>query len=168
MKLTVLLSAALCAAFATAPAFGRQMLATPLDAPFKKISGFGERRDPFSGRASMHHGLDFVAPWGAGVRAAAGGVVVDAGLRQGYGLIVEIDHGDGRRTLYAHLSSVLTVKGAYAAAESLIGRVGSTGRSAGPALHFEFLVDGAPVDPEPHLDLPKKPSAEAEARVNRP
>jgi murein DD-endopeptidase MepM/ murein hydrolase activator NlpD len=124
--------------------------AMPLGAPLSELrisSRFGNRLDPFLSRQAFHAGLDFVAAEGTAVRAAAPGVVVTAGKADGYGNLVEIRHEGGARTRYGHLSALLVSRGAEVAAGTAIGRVGSTGRSTGPHLHYETRLDGAPVDP---------------------
>ena len=117
----------------------------PVDGPIG--SGFGFRIDPFSGRAALHSGLDFPADVGTRVMASAGGVVVAAEFHPAYGQVVELDHGNGLTTRYAHLSKVLIKLGDVVKRGQQIGEVGSTGRSTGPHLHFEVLVDGAPQNP---------------------
>jgi murein DD-endopeptidase MepM/ murein hydrolase activator NlpD len=102
--------------------------------------------------AAWHPGLDFPAPSGAPVTAALAGRVVTAGyVADGYGKRIVLDHGAGEQTLYAHLSAVLAAPGAQVSAGTLIGRVGSTGFSTGPHLHFEIRVNGAAINPEPAL-----------------
>jgi murein DD-endopeptidase MepM/ murein hydrolase activator NlpD len=108
-------------------------------------SGYGPR----SGR--MHEGIDLAASMGAPVVAARGGVVVRAGWRDGYGYAVEIGHGGGISTLYAHLSEILAGVGRNVAQGELVARVGSTGRSTGPHLHFEIRTPGGKVDPLAYL-----------------
>ncbi len=115
-------------------------------------SGFGYRSDPFTGGAAFHSGLDFRGPTGAPVFAAAKGVVSHAGYRAGYGNSVEIDHGNGLMTRYAHLSAFRTQVGKQIAAGSVIGAIGSTGRSTGPHLHFEVRINDRPVNPRPFLE----------------
>lgn len=110
-------------------------------------SGFGLRRHPLFGIVRPHHGVDIAAPWGTPVRAAAAGNVVYAGWFGGYGKLVVVDHGGGIATLYGHLSSIAVSGGQRVAAGDLVGRVGSTGYSTGPHLHFEVRVDGRPVNP---------------------
>jgi len=119
---------------------------SPVDYPALS-SSFGWRRNPVSGRHTMHEGLDFVAPRGAPIRAASGGLVTRAGTWHGYGRMVEIDHGNGLRTRYAHASSVLVKTGDIVRQGQLIARVGSTGRSTGSHLHFEVRMADYPLDP---------------------
>lgn len=110
-------------------------------------SGFGFRTDPFTGRAALHAGLDFPAPPGTPIMAAAGGVVVNVESHAAYGNMIEIDHGSGLVTRYAHSSKVHAKKGDLVKRGQMVAEVGSTGRSTGPHLHFEVLVDGVPQDP---------------------
>jgi murein DD-endopeptidase MepM/ murein hydrolase activator NlpD len=114
-------------------------------------SGFGMRIDPFTRGPAMHTGLDFKADHGAQARATAGGTVVMAEYSGGYGRMVEIDHGHGLSTRYAHLSSIAVAPGQSVRAGTIIGRVGSTGRSTGAHLHYETRIDGVPVDPRRFL-----------------
>ena len=111
-------------------------------------STFGLRSDPFTGRTAFHSGIDFAAPAGAQARAVAPGVVTWAGLRSGYGQLVEINHGNGYVTRYAHNSMVLVKVGDKVGKGQAISRVGSTGRSTGPHLHFEVLKNGRAIDPQ--------------------
>ncbi len=115
-------------------------------------SGFGYRSDPFTGSAAFHAGLDFRGPRGAPIYAAAKGVVRFAGIRSGYGKCVEIDHGNGLMTRYAHMSRFKARLGQKVEAGEVVGAIGSTGRSTGPHLHFEVRVDGRPVNPRPFLE----------------
>lgn len=121
----------------------------PVDAPVG--SGFGFRADPFSGRAALHTGLDFSAEAGTRIDAAAGGVVLPLELHPQYGNVVEIDHGKGLVTRYAHTSRVLVQGGDIVRQDQPIATVGSSGRSTGPHLHFEALVEGVPQDPAKFL-----------------
>jgi murein DD-endopeptidase MepM/ murein hydrolase activator NlpD len=117
----------------------------PVVAPFG--SGFGFRSDPFTGRPALHTGLDFPAPVGTPIHAAAGGVVVVREVHPAYGKLLEIDHGNGLVTRYAHCDSFEVELGALVRRGDLIATVGNTGRSTGPHLHFEVLLDGAPQNP---------------------
>jgi murein DD-endopeptidase MepM/ murein hydrolase activator NlpD len=132
----------------------RTAAALPLGMPVRASavsSGFGHRHDPFLKRRALHAGLDFVAATGADVRTTAPGVVVSAGWSGGYGKMVEIRHANGVSTRYGHLSAVLVQRGEHVATGATIGRVGSTGRSTGPHLHYETRKNGAPVNPAIYL-----------------
>lgn len=126
------------------------VLALPSARPAEVIrlsSGFGYRHDPFTGAGAMHAGLDFTGAYGSPIRAAAAGRVVTAGPMSGYGNVVEVDHGHGILTRYAHLAGFATRVGALVAPGDVIARMGSTGRSTGTHLHFEVRVGGTPVNP---------------------
>ncbi len=110
-------------------------------------SGFGFRSDPFSGRAALHSGLDFPAEVGVPIFAAAGGVVISTEPSASYGNLVEIDHGNNLVTRYAHASKVMVRTGDVVKRGQNIAQVGNSGRSTGPHLHFEVLLDGVPQDP---------------------
>jgi murein DD-endopeptidase MepM/ murein hydrolase activator NlpD len=110
-------------------------------------SAFGVRRDPLLGTAAMHPGIDFRARPGTAVPATAAGTVTRAGWAGGYGRMVEIDHGNGYRTRYAHLSGIDVTVGQKVARGETIGHTGSTGRSTGPHLHYEIRHDGEAVNP---------------------
>jgi murein DD-endopeptidase MepM/ murein hydrolase activator NlpD len=110
-------------------------------------SSYGWRRHPVSGRHSRHDGLDFAAPRGTPILAAAGGVVVAAGWDTGYGRRVEIDHGDGLMSRYAHASEILVQPGDLVERGQPVARVGSSGVSTGPHLHFEVRLGGQALDP---------------------
>jgi len=136
-------------------ALHRAAAGMPLRAPVGGTaisSRFGYRTDPFLRSAALHSGLDFVAATGTSVRATAPGTVVSAGPSGGYGNMVEIRHAGGVSTRYAHLSAVLVEQGAEIKAGEVIGRVGSTGRSTGPHLHYETRRDGQAIDPTPYLE----------------
>ena len=126
-------------------------------------SGFGYRRDPFTGGAAMHNGLDFRAPHGAPIHAAAAGTVSFVGVKSGYGKVVEISHGSGMVTRYAHMSRFNTQVGTEIAAGEIIGAIGNTGRSTGPHLHFEVRIDGRAVNPRPFLETAPHVLEEARA-----
>ena len=119
---------------------------TPVDQPYLS-SSFGWRRHPVTGRHTMHEGLDFAAPRGTPILAASGGVVTEARYVPGYGKMVEINHGNGLVTRYAHASSISVKLGEVVAKGQQIARVGSTGRSTGPHLHYEVRIAGHPLDP---------------------
>ena len=115
-------------------------------------SGFGFRIDPFTGAGAFHPGLDFRGPVGAPIFAAARGTVSFVGQRSGYGNCVEIDHGNGLITRYAHMSGFRTTIGKAVMPGEVIGLIGSTGRSTGPHLHFEVRINDHPVNPRPFLE----------------
>lgn len=119
----------------------------PIRSGWTKTSDFGWRIHPVTGERSFHTGVDIGAPLGTEVVAALDGVVTFAGWRGAYGQLIEIDHGDGYSTRYAHLSAILVQYGQIVRAGQVIGLVGSTGRSTGPHLHFEFRIEGEPVTP---------------------
>lgn len=122
-------------------------LRKPLAGELQMTSTFGYRSDPFLGRPALHSGVDLREEYGTPVRATAGGVVSVAAPNGGYGNMVEIDHGNGYATRYAHLSAVSVTPGQHLAPGAVVGRVGSTGRSTGPHLHYEVRVDGEATDP---------------------
>lgn len=114
-------------------------------------SGFGFRTDPFTHRPALHTGLDFPADPGTSIMAAAGGVVLSAGPHPQYGQLVELDHGNGLVTRYAHTSRMLVKQGDLVKRGQKIAEVGNTGRSTGPHLHFEVLVEGVQQNPTKFL-----------------
>ena len=114
--------------------------------------GFGGRRNPFGGSSSeFHTGQDIATLWGTPVMAAANGTVIFAGWQNGYGQIVIIDHGNGLTSRYGHLSGIDVEVGQQIARGEQLGRVGSTGRSTGPHLHYEIRINDEPVDPRQYL-----------------
>lgn len=115
-------------------------------------SSFGYRRDPFTGGAAMHAGLDFAGPNGAPIYAAAKGRVSFVGRKGAYGNVVEISHGNGLITRYAHMSRFAAKVGQNITAGAVIGAIGSTGRSTGPHLHFEVRNNGRPMNPRLFLE----------------
>jgi murein DD-endopeptidase MepM/ murein hydrolase activator NlpD len=122
----------------------------PLDGPLVTSdisSSFGGRPDPFTEEAAFHSGIDFSAAKGSDVFATAPGIVVFAGPRGAYGNTVEIDHGYGIRTRYGHLSKIAVAIGYQLERGAIIGKVGSTGRSTGPHVHYEVWYDNAVRDP---------------------
>ena len=121
-------------------------------AGFDRSSGFGSRLDPFTGRYSFHPGVDFAGPWGAPVRATAPGIVTFAGNRGGYGNMVEIDNGLGIHTRYGHLSAITVRVGMNVEKDAAIGRLGSTGRSTGPHVHYEIWYDDVVRNPSNFIE----------------
>jgi len=114
--------------------------------------GFGDRRNPFGGYSSeFHAGQDIATNYGTPVVATANGVVTFAGCQSGYGQVVVIDHGDGLTTRFGHLSHIDVEVGQTITRGDQVGKVGSTGRSTGPHLHYEIRVNDEPVDPRPYL-----------------
>lgn len=114
-------------------------------------SGFGLREDPFDHEPAFHKGVDIAAPTGTAVHAAASGEVVFSGWQRGYGRIIEIEHPDGLKTVYAHNSSNLVSVGQQVQQGEKIAKVGETGRATGPHLHFEIRKHNSPVDPASFL-----------------
>lgn len=110
-------------------------------------SYFGERADPFDGREAFHKGVDFAGTQGSDVVAVAAGVVTWAGPRSGYGKLIEVNHGDGYTTRYAHNERTLVAVGQTVKRGEPIALMGSTGHSTGPHVHFEVLKNGRQVDP---------------------
>ncbi len=123
----------------------------PLEGEIDLASGFGVRQDPFTGSPAMHPGLDIHAEIGNPVRASADGTVTAAGWSGGYGRVVDVDHGNGFSTRYAHLSAIEVRVGQSVKTGQIVGKVGSTGRSTGPHLHYETRLRGEPVDPQKFL-----------------
>jgi murein DD-endopeptidase MepM/ murein hydrolase activator NlpD len=114
-------------------------------------SNYGWRIDPFTGQNAFHEGVDFMAEIGTPILAAAGGIVVCSEKSTSYGNMVEIDHGNGLSSRYAHMSKRLVKVGDVVLRGQEIGEVGSTGRSTGPHLHFEVLLNGKPQNPAKYL-----------------
>ncbi|MDH3258092.1 MAG: M23 family metallopeptidase [Deltaproteobacteria bacterium] len=114
-------------------------------------SGFGVRISPFTKRTVFHRGLDIKAPAGLEILASGSGKVIQCGYNPDFGNVVKIDHGYGYKTTYAHLSEILVKPGELIDKGRIIGRVGSTGKSTGPHLHFEIRVNGVPVNPIRYL-----------------
>jgi murein DD-endopeptidase MepM/ murein hydrolase activator NlpD len=140
------------------------MKSLPLSAPldyYQLESRFGPRRDPFNHRSSFHTGIDLSAPYTSPVHATAAGIVTYAGYRSDYGKVVEIDHGNGIATLYAHLHRYIVSVGQRVAEHEQVGFLGSSGRSSGPHVHYEVLVNNEPQDPEKFIGLARViPAAE--------
>ncbi len=126
-------------------------LRMPLSGDASITSPFGYRADPFLGRLALHPGVDLIEAYGAEIHAAGAGRVTHAGPMGGYGIMVEVDHGNGLSTRYAHMLEALVAEGQEVVQGAILGRIGSSGRSTGPHLHYEVRVDGEPVDPERYL-----------------
>ena len=127
----------------TTPVHGRQ---------YEITSGFGGRVDPFTHHVSFHPGIDYAGPWGSNIAATAPGTVVFAGPRGGYGNMVEIDHGYGIHTRYGHMSAILVHVGQKVSKGSFIGKLGSTGRSTGPHVHYEIWLADVVRDPSRFIE----------------
>lgn len=138
---------------------------SPVDYPYLS-SSFGWRRNPVTRRHAMHEGLDFAAPKGAPIYAASAGIITHARFRSGYGNMVEISHGGGLTTRYAHASALKAKEGDLVEKGQVIALVGSTGRSTGPHLHFEVRMAGHPLDPTLFLPEPE-PAAQLIAGAGR-
>lgn len=133
----------------------RSLIAIPSGRPTvapMETSSYGYRRDPFNGQAAFHAGVDFPGRRGQPILAAANGRVSYVGTRQGYGKVVEVDHGHGLMTRYAHLSGFSARTGQAIARGEALGRMGSTGRSTGTHLHFEVRLNGRAINPRRFLE----------------
>jgi len=136
-------------------ALERTLIAIPSGKPSSTgmiSSSYGYRRDPFTGGSAMHSGMDFKGPLGQPILAAAGGRITHAGWKSGYGKCVEITHGNGLMTRYAHLSKIGVVTGQKIEQGVKLGAMGSTGRSTGTHLHFEVRLNGRAINPRPFLE----------------
>lgn len=122
-------------------------LGKPVGVPYRYTSRYGIRVDPFNRRPAAHWGLDMAAYRDAPIVSSGPGTIVFSGSRGAYGLLVEVDHGHGFSTRYAHLRSLAVKRGDVVKAGDLVGRMGSTGRSTGDHLHFEVWYNGKPYDP---------------------
>ncbi|GLQ09666.1 membrane protein [Devosia yakushimensis] len=131
----------------------------PISGSFRQSSGFGNRTDPFTGRRAFHSGLDFAATSGTIVLSAGAGVVSFVGQQSGYGNVVEVTHANGLITRYAHLSGFLSEVGQRVNTGSPIAKVGSTGRSTGPHLHFEVRRDDMAINPKTFIEAGKRLTA---------
>jgi murein DD-endopeptidase MepM/ murein hydrolase activator NlpD len=118
-------------------------------------SGFGLRADPFTGQRMLHEGVDIANRLGSPIHAMGGGVVTHAGAKDGYGLLIEINHGNGQSTRYAHARTLLVKEGDKVDKGQAIALVGSSGRSTGAHVHFEVLQNGRAVDPQRYLRVSK-------------
>ncbi len=129
-------------------------------------SSFGTRKDPFNGRARMHQGIDIPGPLGTPVYATADGVVQRSEWANGYGNLVEINHGNGLETRYGHLSKLIAQPNERVRRGQLIGLMGSTGRSTGSHLHYEVRIAGAAVNPTPYIEGTNYELALAKAKAH--
>jgi murein DD-endopeptidase MepM/ murein hydrolase activator NlpD len=138
----------------------RSLVSVPVRKPITGegdiVSGFGVRLDPFLSRPAMHTGLDFRAEIGDPVLVTANGTVTAAGWSGGYGKMVEVDHGNGFATRYGHMSEIDVKVGQQVRIGQSLGKVGTTGRSTGPHLHYETRIDGEAVDPQKFLSAGSK------------
>jgi murein DD-endopeptidase MepM/ murein hydrolase activator NlpD len=140
----------------------RSLVSIPVRRPVageEIMSGFGVRIDPFIGRPAMHTGLDFRAEVGDPVLVTASGTVISAGWSGGYGKMVEVDHGNGFTTRYGHMSEIDVKVGQPVKLGQSLGKVGTTGRSTGPHLHYETRIDGEAVDPQKFIAAGSKLAA---------
>jgi murein DD-endopeptidase MepM/ murein hydrolase activator NlpD len=128
----------------------------PVTGEIDLTSPFGVRMDPFVHEAAMHTGLDFRGDMGEPIHATAAGTVTIAGWTGGYGKMVELDHGNGLATRYGHLSEIDVTVGQKIRIGEVVGKLGSTGRSTGPHLHYETRINGEPVNPQKFLDAGDK------------
>lgn len=127
-------------------------LSSPLTVARRFTSGFGIRRDPINGKYSRHNGIDFAAPWASPVTATADGVVLFAGTKSGFGRVVEINHGNGFVTRYAHMNRITVKSGQKVSLHEKVGELGSSGRSTGPHVHYEVLFKGKPLNPRRFIE----------------
>jgi len=127
-------------------------LRKPVTGEIEMSSPFGVRIDPFQHAAAMHTGIDFRGDYGEPIHATAAGTVSSAGWSGGYGKMVEVDHGNGLATRYGHLSEIDVAVGDKIRVGQVVGKLGSTGRSTGPHVHYETRVDGEAVNPQKFLD----------------
>ena len=128
----------------------------PISGNFRNSSGFGNRTDPFTGGRAFHSGMDFAAPKGTTVLSAGKGIVSFVGTKSGYGNVVEVTHANGLITRYGHLSAFLSEEGQAVNTGTPIAKVGSTGRSTGPHLHFEVRKSDTAINPKAFLEAGKR------------
>jgi len=158
------LYAAKAASAATPPATLAATESTPspiMDGPVRVTSGFGMRRDPFTGRPEHHNGVDLAAARGTPIRPAMAGEVVFSGWQRGYGRMVIIRHQEGFETVYAHNAKNLVKVGDRVGSSTPVAQAGSSGRSTGPHVHFEVRCNGRAVDPTPYLSTDRVRIAKA-------
>ena len=130
----------------------RLPLSSPLTVSRKLTSGFGVRRDPINGRRANHFGIDFAAAWASPVTATGAGTIKFAGTRPGFGRTVEIDHGNGFVTRYAHMSRITVKKGQHVELHHKVGELGSSGRSTGPHVHYEVIFKRRQLNPRRFIE----------------
>ena len=133
------------------PDFGRETVPSIWPLRGQISAGFGQRLDPFSGEGVFHSGVDIRAPYGTRVEAAGDGIILEAGFDSGYGNAIVVDHGFGMTTKYGHLSKIFVVVGQEVERGQVIGAVGMTGKTTGPHLHYEVIVNDTPVNPMKYL-----------------
>jgi len=133
------------------PDFGAEAVPSLWPVRGEISEGFGQRMDPFSGEGVFHSGIDIRAPFGTRVEAAADGIVLRAEPESGYGNEILVDHGFGMATKYGHLSKIFVVVGEEVKRGQVIGAVGMTGKTTGPHLHYEVIVNDTPVNPTKYL-----------------
>jgi murein DD-endopeptidase MepM/ murein hydrolase activator NlpD len=138
----------------------------PVEAGYHS-SNFGYRADPFNGQSAFHAGVDFNAPFGSPILAAAGGVVSSAQMHSDYGQMVDIDHDNGYSTRYAHLSKIKVKAGDIVLKGQHVGDLGATGRATGPHLHFEVRENGVPLNPNRFLNFARAPEPAVASKVTR-
>jgi murein DD-endopeptidase MepM/ murein hydrolase activator NlpD len=131
--------------------FGRETVPRMWPVRGRITEGFGQRLDPFSGEGVFHSGVDISVPYGTRVEAPSDGIVVRAGFESGYGNQIVLDHGFGMTSKYCHLSKMFVVVGQEVKCGQVIGAVGMTGRTTGPHLHYEVIVNDTPVNPMKYL-----------------
>ncbi|MEZ5841711.1 MAG: M23 family metallopeptidase [Hyphomicrobiales bacterium] len=131
-------------------------LGQPIRGAARTTSRFGVRLDPFLNTPALHAGIDFKAAVGHPVVATARGTVIRAGWSGGYGRMVEIDHGNGVTTRYAHLKAITVKEGDTVRVGQTVGKLGSSGRSTGPHLHYETRIDGRAIDPLKFLEAGRR------------
>ncbi len=127
-------------------------LSSPLTVTRRMTSGFGVRRDPINGKHASHHGVDFAASWASPVTATAAGTVKFAGTRAGFGRVVEIDHGNGFVTRYAHMNRIKVRRGQTVELHDQVGELGNSGRSTGPHVHYEVHYKKRPLNPRRFIE----------------
>jgi murein DD-endopeptidase MepM/ murein hydrolase activator NlpD len=130
----------------------RMPLSSPLTVSRRQTSGYGVRRDPFTGKLASHFGIDFAAAWASPVTATAPGIVKTAGVKSGWGRMVEIDHGNGFVTRYAHLHRITVNVGQKVELHQKVGELGSSGRSTAPHVHYEVLFRGKARNPRRFIE----------------